>query len=37
MVDRIGKLSIEQLDDFGDDLLDFGVIDDWTEWLDSQG
>jgi hypothetical protein len=36
MVDRIGKLSIEQLDALGDALLDFGVIDDWTAWLDGQ-
>jgi hypothetical protein len=37
VVDRINALSIEQLDFLGDDLLDFGSIDDLTTWLDNQG
>jgi hypothetical protein len=36
VVDRIGKLSIEQLDALGDTLLNFEVIDDLTSWLDGQ-
>jgi Domain of unknown function (DUF4351) len=37
VVDRIGTLSIEQLYALGDALLNFGVIDDLTTWLDNQG
>jgi predicted transposase/invertase (TIGR01784 family) len=34
---KIKSLSIEQLDNLGDALLDFGSIDDLTTWLDNQG
>ncbi len=34
---KIESLSIAQLDNLGDSLLDFGSIDDLTIWLDNQG
>jgi hypothetical protein len=36
IVDRINALSIEQLESLGEALLDFGSIDDLTNWLDNQ-
>jgi hypothetical protein len=36
-IEHINALSIEQLDLLGAALLDFGSIDDLTNWLDSQG
>jgi Uma2 family endonuclease len=35
--DRINSLSIKQLESLGEDLLDFGSIDDLTAWLENQG
>jgi hypothetical protein len=35
-LDRINKLSIEQLESLGEALLDFGSIDDLTSWLGNQ-
>jgi Domain of unknown function (DUF4351) len=35
-LDRINKLSIEQLESLGEALLDFGAIDDLTSWLGNQ-
>jgi hypothetical protein len=36
-LDRINTLTIDQLELLGEALLDFGVIDDLTNWLDDQG
>jgi Uma2 family endonuclease len=36
-LDRLNALSIEQLESLGEALLDFGSIDDFTNWLDVQG
>jgi hypothetical protein len=36
-LDRINSLSIEQLESLGEDLLDFGAIDDLTTWLEAHG
>ena len=37
LVDRINNLPIEQLESLGEALLDFGSIDDLTDWLEAQG
>jgi Uma2 family endonuclease len=37
VLDRINALSINQLEFLGEALLDFGPIDDLTNWLESQG
>ena len=36
-IDRINSLPIEQLESLGEALLDFGTIDDLTNWLENQG
>ncbi|OUC12642.1 MAG: hypothetical protein B0A82_21445 [Alkalinema sp. CACIAM 70d] len=36
-LDRINVLAIEQLESLGEALLDFGSIEDLTNWLDNQG
>jgi Uma2 family endonuclease len=37
ILDQINALSIDQLELLGEALLDFGAIDDLTNWLDDQG
>jgi hypothetical protein len=36
-LDRINTLSIKQLESLGEDLLDFGSMDDLTTWLETHG